>query len=150
YQFIAPPLFFNTAERAKIGASPYAASYEQLELQHRENFVAKRGAVRELVHAMRTGDPAANAAATASVRALQVKDGETRKAAIDLLKKNDPKADASDTNYIFLSFVIRFLPAGVVGLVLAAIFCASMSSTASALNSLASTSIIDIYKRLIS
>lgn len=150
YQFIAPPLFFNTAERARIGASPYAAQFEKLELQHRRNFVAKRGAVHELVNAMRTGDPATNAVATAAVRSLQAKDGETHKAAVDLLRKNDPKADSSDTNYIFLTFVIRFLPAGVVGLVLAAIFCASMSSTASALNSLASTSIIDIYKRLIS
>ncbi len=149
YQFIAPPLFFNTTERARIGASRYAADYERLEEQHRQTFVAKRTAVRQLVSAMRINDDAASAAATASVRTLQAQDAETHKAAVDLLKKNDPKADASDTNYIFLSFVIRFLPAGVVGLVLAAIFCASMSSTASALNSLASTSVVDIYRRLI-
>jgi Na+/proline symporter len=53
-------------------------------------------------------------------------------------------------NYVFLSFVIQNLPAGVVGLVLAAIFCAAMSATSSGLNSLASTSVVDVYRRLIS
>jgi SSS family solute:Na+ symporter len=149
YQFIAPPLFFNTTERARIGASRYAADYERLEEQHRQNFIAKRTAIRQLVSAMRVHDDAASNAATASVRTFQAQDALTHNAAADLLRKNDPKADTSDTNYIFLSFVIRFLPAGVVGLVLAAIFCASMSSTASALNSLASTSVVDIYRRLL-
>ena len=63
------------------------------------------------------------------------------------MKKNDPKADTNDTNYIFLSFVMKFLPVGLVGLLIAIIFLASMGSTASGLNSLASTSVIDIYKR---
>jgi SSS family solute:Na+ symporter len=149
YQFIAPPLFFNTAERARIGASQYAGDYAKLEAQHRATFLQRRSAVQGLVQAMRSGSEAESAAATASVRTLQARDNETRAAAIDLMKKNDPKADGSDTNYVFLTFVIRFLPAGVVGLVMAAIFCASMSSTSSALNSLASTSVVDIYKRLI-
>lgn len=149
YQFIAPPLFFNTAERAKVGASQYAGDYARLEDEHRAVFVKRREAVRGLVQAMRSGDTVATTAATTRVQALQARDAVTRQAAIDLMKKNDPRADASDTNYVFLTFVIRFLPAGVVGLVMAAIFCASMSSTASALNSLASTSVVDIYKRLI-
>jgi len=55
YQFVAPPLFFNTAERAKIGASRYAEAYSRLEEQHRGEFVAKRDRVRQLVGAMRNG-----------------------------------------------------------------------------------------------
>lgn len=64
-------------------------------------------------------------------------------------RHNDPRADTNDTNYVFLSFVMRNLPAGVVGLVLAAIFCAAMSATAAGLNSLGSTSVIDAYRRLL-
>jgi Na+/proline symporter len=65
------------------------------------------------------------------------------------MKKNDPKAETNDNNYIFLSFVTKYLPQGLVGLLIAIIFLASMGSTASALNSLASTTVVDIYKRLI-
>ena len=61
----------------------------------------------------------------------------------------EPKADADDTNYSFLTFVINFLPAGMVGLVLAAIFCAAMSATSSGLNALASTSVVDILRRFV-
>jgi solute:Na+ symporter, SSS family len=55
----------------------------------------------------------------------------------------------NDTNYIFLSFVMAYLPAGLIGLVIAAVFCAAMSSVSSELNALASTSVIDVYKRVI-
>ncbi|HEV7919658.1 MAG TPA: sodium:solute symporter [Thermoanaerobaculia bacterium] len=149
YQFVAPPLFFNTAERAKIGVSRFAANYAELEDAHRANFVQKREYVRQLVTAMRANDSAGAYVAQEKVRAIQVRDAATRKAAIDLIRRNDAAADVSDTNYIFLSFVLRFLPAGVVGLVMAAIFCASMSSTASGLNALSSTSVVDIYKRYV-
>jgi Na+/proline symporter len=63
--------------------------------------------------------------------------------------RNDSDADTNDTNYIFLSFVTTYLPAGLVGLLIAIIFLASMGSTASGLNSLASTTAVDVYKRLI-
>jgi Na+/proline symporter len=72
-----------------------------------------------------------------------------RTEAVSLIKKTNPDADENDTNYIFLSFVINFLPAGLIGLVLASIISASMSSTSAELNALASTTVIDIYKRLI-
>jgi SSS family solute:Na+ symporter len=71
-----------------------------------------------------------------------------RQDAIQLIKKQDPLAETNDTNYIFLSFVTRFLPAGLVGLILAAILSASMSSSAAELNALASVTVVDIYKRL--
>ncbi len=65
------------------------------------------------------------------------------------MEKNDPDADTNDNNYVFLSFVTRYLPQGLIGLLIAIVFLASMGSTASALNSLASTTVIDIYKRLV-
>jgi solute:Na+ symporter, SSS family len=74
---------------------------------------------------------------------------DIRKKATDLMLKNDPNADINDNNYIFLNFVTAYLPKGLIGLLIAIIFLASMGSTASALNSLASTTVIYIYKRLI-
>ena len=147
FQFTAPPLFFNSAARARVAETKYAAQYTQLESVHTANFGAKRTGVRQLLEAIHAGDHARADASTASVLALQERDAATHKAASDLIQKADPAADRSDTNYVFLSFVIRFFPAGVVGLLLAAIFCAAMSATASGLNALASTSMVDVYRR---
>jgi len=149
YQFITPPLFFNTVERAKVAASPYARQYAQLETQHQKTFEAKRTEVHALVDAMRARDANATAQATARVRELQKEDGATRAAAVSLIRKTDAAADSSDTNYIFLTFVVQTLPAGLVGLLLAAISCAAMSATSSGLNSLASTTVVDVVKRLL-
>jgi len=72
-----------------------------------------------------------------------------RDRALGVMAATDEGADPNDTNYIFLTFVLTFLPTGLVGLVIAAVFAASMSSTASELNALASTSVIDVYRRLL-
>ncbi|HSY52765.1 MAG TPA: sodium:solute symporter [Thermoanaerobaculia bacterium] len=150
FQFTAPPLFFNTAARARVATTRYEAQYAALERTHVANFAAKRAGMREMLVAMHAGDRVRADAATASVRALQTRDADTHKSASVLIGKADPAADTNDTNYVFLSFVIGFFPAGVVGLLLAAIFCAAMSATASGLNSLASTSVVDVYRRFIS
>jgi Na+/proline symporter len=149
YQFVAPPLFFNTVERARIGQSRYAADYARLETQHRALFTEKREKVQQLVGAMRAGNGASVAATTTALRDVERREAATHAAAAELIRRNDRKADADDTNYIFLTFVIQFLPAGLVGLVLAAIFCAAMSATSSGLNSLASTSVVDILRRFL-
>ncbi len=70
-----------------------------------------------------------------------------REQAKEIVRQVNPRSDGNDVNYIFLTFVLRYLPVGVVGLVLAMIFAASMSSTASELNALASTTIVDFYRR---
>jgi SSS family solute:Na+ symporter len=137
YQFVAPPLFFNSVERASVASNP---EFARLEEAHRQNFVAKRAAIEQLLH-----DPSK----VDRVRELQREEDATRKAAVDIVRKRNPGADISDANYVFLTFVTQFLPAGLVGLLLAAIFCAAMSSTAAGINSLASTSAIDVLKRLV-
>jgi Na+/proline symporter len=72
-----------------------------------------------------------------------------RNEAIRLIKKRNPLAETNDTNYIFLSFVTQYLPAGLVGLILAAILSASMSASSAELNALASVTVVDIYRRII-
>src|SRR5262249_48900110 len=71
-----------------------------------------------------------------------------RKQLVTLMEKNNPEAQTNDGNYIFLYFVTHQLPVGVVGLLIAIIFLASMGSTASGLNSLASCTVVDFYKRI--
>jgi Na+/proline symporter len=65
---------------------------------------------------------------------------------VELISENDPQAETKDADYIFIGFVIKYLPHGLIGLLIAVIFSAAMSSTSSELNALASTTIIDFYK----
>src|SRR6185436_4766888 len=67
----------------------------------------------------------------------------------EVIKKNIPGANTRDTDYVFIQFVMTYLPHGLIGLILAVVFSAAMSSTASELNALASTTAVDIYKRSI-
>jgi solute:Na+ symporter, SSS family len=149
YQFVAPPLSFNPVQREKVRNSQYAPQFAELERTHLETFEAKRAAAMELVAARDARDEAAAARSSAVLQSLQKQDDATRKAASALIRTNDPAADAADTDYVFLTFIMQNLPTGVVGLLLASIFCAAMSATASGLNSLASTSVVDICKRLL-
>ena len=149
YQFITPPLYFNSSETLKIRSSPYAFEFASLEEEHRTVHYEKQISLQGLIRAVRAGQDDKVSEAESRVRGDQSRAAAIKQRAIALFKKNDPAADTSDTNYIFLTFVIRFLPAGLVGLVMAAILSASMSSTASGLNSLASSTAVDIYKRLV-
>ncbi|MDQ3280065.1 MAG: sodium:solute symporter [Acidobacteriota bacterium] len=149
YQFVAPPLTFNRVQAENVRGSAYSAQFARLEQTHAQTFAAKRAAALQLVDALDANDRTSVAETTDRLHALQKQDSATRKAASALIRQNNPKADAADTDYVFLTFVMQNLPRGVVGLLLASIFCAAMSATASGLNSLASTSVIDVWKRLL-
>ncbi len=149
YQFQTPPLFFNSVEVQKIQSSPLAAEYQNVEQKYEEISQQKRAEVRNLITAFRSGEDGRIEQANQQLQNIKSEADAIRNQGIQLMKKNDPGMDTSDTNYIFLSFVVKYLPVGVIGLVLAVIFAASMSSTASELNALASTTVVDIYKRLI-
>jgi Na+/proline symporter len=82
------------------------------------------------------------------VRQTRASEKGIKEEATQLMQKTDPNADVNDTNYIFLSYVVNFLPVGLVGLILAAILSASMSSTSAELSALASVTVVDIYKRV--
>ena len=65
------------------------------------------------------------------------------------LKAADPKIETNDADYVFISFVLNYLPHGVIGLLIAVILCAAMSSSASELNALGSTTVVDFYRPLL-
>jgi SSS family transporter len=148
YQFVTPPLFFNPVETEAVKASVHAAEYTRLESEYERIHQAKQVQLREMLSASDMGDQARMQEATLTVRKAQADELEVREQALALMRQADPSADTNDTNYIFLSFVVTFLPAGLIGLVLAAILSASMSSTSAELNALASTTVVDIYKRI--
>jgi len=147
YQYEKPPLYFNKVEVSSLEKSEYKADYKHLEKTFYANHDKKKTQVEALVKAEHAGDETT----INSLRdSLTVSNGEAvsiRKKALYLVKKNNPNADNDDTNFVFLSFVMAYLPTGLVGLLIAIIFLASMGSTASGLNSLTSTTIIDFYKR---
>ena len=149
YQFVTPPLFFNSVETARVKNSQYAAEYKQLETDYHRITLEKRENINGLLSAINSNEDNYVEVNTDKLNNTHKEGIAIRNKAIDLIKKADPRADVNDTNYIFLSFVIHYLPVGLIGLILAAIFSASMSSTSAELNALASTTVIDIYKRLI-
>ena len=148
YQFTQPPVFFNPVEVERARAGPNGAQFRALEAEHGAAFEEKQRAARAYLGALRAGDDAAAEAASQALKSAQGRAGGVRAGVVEILKGGGASR-ADDTNYVFLNFVIHYMPAGVVGLVLAAVFFASMSSSSSALNALASTTVIDIQRRLV-
>lgn len=148
YQFVEPPVVFNPVAVAKVRASAGAGEWEAARAAHSQAFAAKRERALGLVEAMRQGEEGSVDDAAAALRAAAGETERRRREAIAVIQRHDPKADPSDVNFVFLTFVVTFLPAGLVGLVLAAVFAASMSSTAAELNALASTTVVDVVRRL--
>lgn len=147
YQFRESPVFFNTIETDKLKQSQYAPAFNQLEIKHQLLTSERRKQVIDLQTSLKTdNDPGVELARMqllAADVAIKTNQGEV----VKLIKKNNPAADTNDTNYVFLRFVLDYLPHGLIGLLIAVIFSASMGSIAAAYNSLASTTIVDIYKR---
>ncbi len=149
YQFAPPPLFFNPVETEEIKNSSYAEEYQQLENDYYAIHDQKAEEIQGLLKAIDSDQPKLVDSKQLAIISLNEQSESIRKEAIGLIQQNNPESDGNDTNYIFLSFVLAFLPAGLIGLVLAAILSASMSSTSAELNALASTTVMDIYKRMI-
>jgi Na+/proline symporter len=148
YQFVTPPLFFNPVEEANVKSGPYGTEYKMIEEEYAELHEKKQSELKKLITSIEQGDEETIKQKTEIITESQKKADMLKHQATEIIKKSDPAADTNDTNYIFLSFIINFLPIGFVGLLIAAILSASMSSTSAELNALASTTVIDFYKRL--
>ncbi len=149
YQLNAPPLFFNPVETAKVRHSPHARQYGALEARYQEATSIESERARAMLRARMAGGPAAADRAREALHEARAAAERVRAQGIDLIRETDPRANLSDTNYVFLWFVVHHLPAGIIGLVLAAVFAASMSSTSAELNALASTTVVDVYRRFL-
>ncbi|BDU78094.1 sodium:solute symporter [Mesoterricola sediminis] len=144
HQFSPPPVFFNPAPVKAALAGPQASEWRKIEARWETVAGERAAAARAFAEARRRGDaaPEREALVRADARAVEV-----RKAGVEVLRKAAPGTNPSDVNYIFLWYVLHALPAGVVGLVLAAEFSASMSSMSAEINALGATTLVDLWRR---
>jgi SSS family transporter len=139
YIFERPPLLFEQPAQQRLEAT---SAYPAVKNRFDRAFEARREAAGSLIAAHRASDSQKQAASIEGYRAAQKELDAARREGGALVDKG-----FNDTNYIFLSFVTRYLPAGVVGLIIAVIFAAAMSAISGEVNSLATVTVIDIYKR---
>ncbi len=150
YQFSAPPVHFNQAYVAAVYETAHADDYRALEDDFGVAFVDKQQHIQALLTARAEGDEPAVEAASAALKASEAKleaiRGDAKRVMQLALGKNE--RETKDSDYIFISFVVGHLPIGLIGLLMAVILSAAMSSTASELNALGTTTVVDFYKRL--
>ncbi len=149
YQFHQPPVFFNDVEVSNLKNSIYSDEFKKLETQYAGVHDGKLIHLTNLKSGLENDNNEVIAEARMRLQSAEKEEREIKKSVTALMLKYNAMADTNDTNYIFLNFVTHNLPVGMIGLLIAIIFLASMGSTASGLNSLASTSVVDVFKRLI-
>ena len=146
YQFQTPPMIFNAVEAGKAETSR-PADYQNLQVQYEAAHAAREQSALNFVTVNRQGDEAATEAAKQSYLQTDAQFNAARKNATEFIKTTNDNKSFNDVNYVFPTFVIANMPAGVIGLIIAAIFAAAMSSISAELNSLATATIIDFYRR---
>lgn len=144
--FTQPPIFFNAPLLERVRDTEHAAALADLERRYAEAFVVRRAAADHYVAALAVdaGLPEAKAA----LRQAAAEVSSLRADARALLRRAIPDAATEDADYVFLGYVLQHVPKGLVGLLIAVIFCAAMSSTSSELAALGSTSTLDFYLRM--
>lgn len=145
YIFYTPPVFFNKVALDEV-KQMHPAAIQQLQIQFDSNHKQKKETAFVLVDNMQHNDTAAIAFNVERINRLESYNNSIRDSVKLLIKQNQKISDSNDGNYIFLSFVMSYLPQGLIGLLIAIIFLSAMGATASGLNALTSTCIVDFYK----
>jgi SSS family transporter len=143
YQFNSSPVFFNKVETDKLRTSQYAPEFVAIEKQYNE--VSEKR--KQLLISSDNLDNQQLEVYKSNLFASDSVAKSLKGQVIELIKKNNPSASTNDRDFVFLRFVLDHLPHGLIGLLIAVIFAASMGSIASAYNSLAATSVVDVYRK---
>ena len=145
YQYNTPPVFFNKVELEQLKKSEYKMSVIELEDRFSTLHEEKKRAIDLMIsnQSKKVNDEILDQ----KILDLEDEMMEVREDVKALVKSNNPTAEINDKDYIFMSYVMDYLPHGIIGLLFAVMFSAAMSSTASELNALASTTTVDLYKR---
>jgi Na+(H+)/acetate symporter ActP len=144
--FVAPPLHFNPSVDRQMQASTEAEQWQALQQEFTEVHASREQAAETLLATLDTG------AEVASREAFVTEDrrmDEVRVRATDLVKQTFADVETRDNDYVFISFVLHYMPHGLIGLLLAVIMMAAMSSTAGELDALGTTTASDVWKRLV-
>ncbi len=149
YQFFQPPLLFN--ENALNGIPDGKAAREIVELRgsHENIFRKKKASIEGFIQSKKEGKEDAGQYLIAA-RENYDESIRIRDRAKELVIKNSDDPNAKDSDFVFLRFILNYLPHGIIGLLIAVIVSAAMSSTSGELNALGSTTTMDFYKRVIS
>ena len=147
FQFNQPPLHFNQANVALLKGTPQEVTFRQLEVDDAAIFSKKKDVVAQLAQARQTNDGVQSDLAINAFQSLEKERQGIRTKADQLIAEVRPGTNVKDKDYVFINYVLGHIPKGVIGLILAMIFCASWSTTASELSALAATSVSDIYRR---
>ena len=147
YQYNPSPLNFNPAATNAIMQTSYAEDYKLLEEGHKNLEIEKKMAQDQFSSAMDSNDEAATTEAKNEMLLIIEREKNNREAAKAMIRKADDVVETNDKDYVFIHFILNYLPKGLVGLLLAVILSAAMSSTASELNALGTITALDLYKR---
>jgi SSS family solute:Na+ symporter len=147
YQFEKPPVFFNQAEWRRHEQGAEAAKFVAIEARHAAVHAEKLKNIRAWLDVRTSNDPAARSAARAAMIESERTAEAVRKQAKAALIAADPRTPTKDSDYVFITFILSHFPHGTVGLLIAVMFSAALSSKASELNALATTTTIDFWRR---
>ncbi len=148
YQFDRPPVFFNQVAWQAHAAGTNAPVFRDLERRHEAAHQEARAGVSAWLAARESGTPEIEAGARATMLAARNRVDAIRTEAKAALKAADPKAKTKDSDYVFITFILAQLPHGAIGLLIAVMIAAALSSTASELNALATTTTMDLWRQV--
>ena len=148
YLFTPPPMIFNPVHEAEMRSGPRAAEYAALEQEYSAAADARREAATILAHARNSGD-AAEREAAAVFRLRETNTKAVRDRAVGLIRQSTGDAAFNDVNFVFPTFILTKVPVGLVGLLIAAILAAAMSTISAELSSLSTATVIDFYRRFV-
>jgi len=149
YQFNQAPIFFNEVGVEKIMESEFKEDFEQLQKDYNQNYQVKKVLQLSYSSAINTENVSEVERLSGEIKKLHTEELVLRDATKELIKKADSSIETNDRDYVFINFILNQLPRGLIGLLLAVILSAAMSSCASELNALGSTTSVDIYKRIL-
>lgn len=147
FQFNRTPLNFNPKAVEKVMTSPYSGEYQKIEAE--QLVLQKEKMSLQQTYANQLDRGIEDPELVKKIKALNETDRANRTKAKEVIEKADPTQEANDKDYVFIHFILNYLPKGVIGLLLAVILSAAMSSSASGLNALGSTTAMDLYKRYV-
>lgn len=147
YQFNSAPLHFNPAASEAVEQSLYAGEWESLQKELKENQELQKGAAFNYAKDPSLDQYEENSKQHSFIDTYESRDKELRAAGKELIARAAPEVENNDKDYVFIHFILNNLPNGLIGLLLAVILSAAMSSTASELNALGATTAVDLYKR---
>lgn len=146
YQFNSAPVFFNERQVSRIENTPFKDSFQLVKSEYEKIGSQKKEAVTAFTNALHSDENDKVESAAVELKSLDKQSDSLRGKVKGWIKSAG--GNENDTNYIFLRFVLDYLPAGLVGLLIAIIFLASWGSIAAAINSLASCTMIDFHRKL--